>query len=194
MPGNLVEDRGQTERQVLAEPPGVAVGDRHPPQVRGGTHDNLTVGTNEVDRVGHCSPEVRSIDRDAPGQADPLKMTTGAGPLPTRGTVEPSHGPSARDEHDHADAGRHRRRQAMRTSLGHQGVPGARPAAGGCAQSAAGQRTVMCLPCDGGSNPKPPGRRPPALPPGSPLAADPSPTRLPTGPGWVNEPKLDRIH
>jgi ATP-dependent DNA ligase len=77
----------------------------------------------------------------------------------------------------------------MRTSLGHQGVPGARPAAGGCAQSAAGQRTVMCLPCDGGQ-PETAGPAPPVLPPVAPMAAT-RVTRLPTGPGWVYEPKLD---
>jgi hypothetical protein len=36
VPGNLVEDRGQAESEVLAGPPSVAVGDRQTAQVRGG--------------------------------------------------------------------------------------------------------------------------------------------------------------
>jgi hypothetical protein len=68
VPGDLVEDRGQAESEVLAGPPGVAVGDRQTAQVRGGALDNVTVGTNEVDRVGHCSPEVRSTIGTAGGK------------------------------------------------------------------------------------------------------------------------------
>ena len=68
VPGDLVEDRGQAESEVLAKPPGVAVGDRQTAQVRGGALDNVTVGTNEVDRVGHCSPEVRSTIGTAGGK------------------------------------------------------------------------------------------------------------------------------
>jgi hypothetical protein len=36
--------------------------------VRGGALDNVAVGTNEVDRVEHCSPEVRSMIGTAGGK------------------------------------------------------------------------------------------------------------------------------
>ena len=68
VPGDLVEDRGQAESEVPAGPPGVAVGDRQTAQVRGGALDNVAVGTNEVDRVEHCSPEVRSMIGTAGGK------------------------------------------------------------------------------------------------------------------------------
>ena len=78
------------------------------------------------------------------------------------------------------------------SGCGRRSVTRACPAPGrpsGCAQSAAGQRTVMCLPCDGGQ-PETAGPATPVLPPVAPMAAT-RVTRLPTGPGWVYEPKLD---
>ena len=79
--------------------------------------------------------------------------------------------------------------EKMQASFGHQGVAGARSAAGGSAQSTAGERTVTCLPCGGGQA-EPPRRLPPLTRPVAPMAGT-RVTRLPAGPGWVFKPKFD---